>query len=712
MAKIDYEALSKDIIQYFLDNKKEEYIQELIKNNVCSIGGTLLKRRILPGSGTEYEIACPYCGTVHKGRGHYIPGHITCTGCNHSFNASAKEEIDQTGIVFFKYGEGVVALSIYFTAKAEKDANNVFTGFSETHIHKKNFAYIKNSGEIIKFEREHDYYRKTTRMMSKLLASYWDVKSVFLDGITEVLSVSYNGRTNQTFLENIDKKATAIKNQGKVVKTTAPKKAVSFTFDELPLDKLTEFLITPNSIDELNNRMKCQVWCSCGHIWEDEYQYKEMQNKHGYTEPMYEIICPQCGCVHLVPERQTRYSQSQNKNIIHVVDNPAEDAWDIIYVSYYINAEWDVTSSATKAARVYKKTGKIEKYMSNSNGGWAKTQRQDKYTSYEDIVTPDSLKYSGLTEAFNTMKKGYYGFAPFTTVPKYLSLWSSYPILEQVVKRNEKLTSLVWTLCGNSDKVVEVNLEAKNTAEFFHIPERLLKVYCKPEYTMSMTSLQLLYKTDNNISEESVSWINKNSVSVERIITLYSHGISISDITAYLERVRKVQYVEPYSAIGEWADYLTACEAIGTDLSDKTVKYPRHLLSEHNIVINKRKLIDDTNKDEAFKNRCDKYAKLFNYKDKNIIVKAPESIQELLEEGRKLHHCVGSYADRIIDGSSIIFFIRRAKEPDTPWLTVDLNEGGQILELKGNFDRVASNSDKKLLQDWAQKKHLFTGKWL
>ena len=54
------------------------------------------------------------------------------------------------------------------------------------------------------------------------------------------------------------------------------------------------------------------------------------------------------------------------------------------------------------------------------------------------------------------------------------------------------------------------------------------------------------------------------------------------------------------------------------------------------------------------------------------LIRFPHSLNELIYEGSTMHHCVASYADRIIAGTSIIFFMRKADKPDEPYITMNL----------------------------------------
>lgn len=68
----------------------------------------------------------------------------------------------------------------------------------------------------------------------------------------------------------------------------------------------------------------------------------------------------------------------------------------------------------------------------------------------------------------------------------------------------------------------------------------------------------------------------------------------------------------------------------------------------------------------------------FLIKGKGLILRVPRDAQEIKNEGAALHHCVGTYVDRVAKGQTHIFFVRREEEPDTPYFTMEYNNGRVI----------------------------------
>jgi hypothetical protein len=148
---------------------------------------------------------------------------------------------------------------------------------------------------------------------------------------------------------------------------------------------------------------------------------------------------------------------------------------------------------------------------------------------------------------------------------------------------------------------------------------------------------------------------------------------TVHKVCEYMERVRVSQCVQPYTAMNEWADYLKACDVIGSDLTDKRVKYPSALRTEHDKVMYKKKIIENQDYEEKFQSVVKEYGEKYSYKSGKFLITYPKTLNDLFEEGRELNHCVGSYGDSIKDGDSIVLFIRKTDTPDKPYYTMEVN---------------------------------------
>lgn len=117
----------------------------------------------------------------------------------------------------------------------------------------------------------------------------------------------------------------------------------------------------------------------------------------------------------------------------------------------------------------------------------------------------------------------------------------------------------------------------------------------------------------------------------------------------------------------------------------------------------KKREAEDAKKAEDF-TRMWKRIRWADWQDEQLLVRAAKSTAELREEGRALHHCVGGYTDNVLAGW-VIFFIRKAEEPDTPYYTLQVDvKTGEMLQLHGYGNREQQNDrDFPAIRAWAER---------
>ena len=65
-----------------------------------------------------------------------------------------------------------------------------------------------------------------------------------------------------------------------------------------------------------------------------------------------------------------------------------------------------------------------------------------------------------------------------------------------------------------------------------------------------------------------------------------------------------------------------------------------------------------------------------------LIIRFPLTSAAIRYEGKVLNHCVGGYAERHIKGVLTILSLRRAEEPNRPYVTIEMN-GNRIVQVHG-----------------------------
>ena len=100
-----------------------------------------------------------------------------------------------------------------------------------------------------------------------------------------------------------------------------------------------------------------------------------------------------------------------------------------------------------------------------------------------------------------------------------------------------------------------------------------------------------------------------------------------------------------------------------------------------------------------------KYGKAweFEYGDFKIVI--PTTAQDIVTEGSRMHHCVGSYVNRVLNGDTYICFVRHKDTPDECYITCQVHTDGTIGQYFLAYDRyISTERDKEFYK--AFQEHL------
>lgn len=104
------------------------------------------------------------------------------------------------------------------------------------------------------------------------------------------------------------------------------------------------------------------------------------------------------------------------------------------------------------------------------------------------------------------------------------------------------------------------------------------------------------------------------------------------------------------------ADYLSMCNQLGMEPKIDGDSLKR----EHDIAA--RNVRNHRNKEMAEKfEKAKGLRETFYYEDEHFLVRGVRDYDDLIDEANQQHNCVASYAQNIIDGKSLIYFVRDKK---------------------------------------------------
>jgi hypothetical protein len=308
----------------------------------------------------------------------------------------------------------------------------------------------------------------------------------------------------------------------------------------------------------------------------------------------------------------------------------------------------------------------------------SKISRHELYGFERIVHLDDSLKYCAYKSG-----NGIYAI-------DYIGLYKKYPICEMLMKLNikrmwsEKALEFItankdfqkW-LFRNADKVSEMAFHTARNA-FRKNPGGDPEDYRK----------SLMFRIE---AGKEASFENK---------AVYKKALK------HATQERLYAYIREKGMGKEaYGDYLTACDWLRLDFADTKVLFPKDFHALHDDYTAQ---YAEYTKDVEVKKHlqlsaqmlktAEKFSFLGAFKDGSYSVVVARSKGDLISEGERLHHCVGrmDYDRRQADGKSVICFIRRNGELDSPFVTAEVKVGDSRLSISqcyGDNDRVVHEVD-------------------
>ena len=109
---------------------------------------------------------------------------------------------------------------------------------------------------------------------------------------------------------------------------------------------------------------------------------------------------------------------------------------------------------------------------------------------------------------------------------------------------------------------------------------------------------------------------------------------------------------------------------------------------------------------KAIKAMADRHRTALSFENNDYVVVIPETADEIINEGKNQHNCVGSYVRDVIAQYCNIVFVRKKNEPDKSYITVEIDKKGHIQQYLRAYNHSTQGTDNDFCQVY--QKHLST----
>lgn len=353
------------------------------------------------------------------------------------------------------------------------------------------------------------------------------------------------------------------------------------------------------------------------------------------------------------------------------------------------------------------------------NGKWCTNKTAVYDGNLEAVLKGTKWQYSALKE-FATHKPGI-GF----DVYRYLSLYKEYPFIEYLVKlKLYKITFEIIEGWGAN----KIDTKGKTLEEILKINKAHLPMIQKMDASLDELRLvQVMQREGLNLPPERIRYINENFGCATGLLEIARYT-TVNKALNYLAVQKEVPDEDPgcphYSwrtddsrknkrlanTFNDWMDYIGFCKELEYDLNNEFVLYPKHLQKEHDRAYKLIQAKRDKEKAQKQKEMRDKIKiiakeilKKYCMQYKGFVIMAPKNADELIKEGQILHHCVGSYLEKMAKGLTIILFIRKAEAPEKPYCTMEVTNG-KVIQCRGKNNSDMTEKLSKVLDAFKKKK--------
>ena len=419
------------------------------------------------------------------------------------------------------------------------------------------------------------------------------------------------------------------------------------------------------------------------------------------------LLCPECGAettamhvssaTHLERYVWPMSAEAQDGKLLlylwrvcRDIEKTGEVVWSAV--------PWECYTFGAKTAEKYVRWGRIMTTTYTLSQWEHQARLTDTMYDIDLVYCPEGLaNVYAQTECANCKLETYMNITDVYRFPvAWVRTWQRHRSAEALMAPNaRRLTAelITWRKAGGywkkwntrTDVLRDLNWKGRKSHEVLRLAKEELTYFATANDAAKRYEALLLarrYNVPCRCGEEDTSM---DTPTQEQFL---QRGVLPGKAVRYLEKQKKRYKRRLWPTY--LLDYWDMAEALGEDLSDRDVMWPQNLQTAHDRMVERKQTEAAERRKKSFQQRYERMKK-YAFEDGDILIRPCETEGELIAEGKALHHCVASYAERHARGKLTIFFIRRKDEPDKPWYTLNFNEKTlSVTENRGlwNCDRT------------------------
>lgn len=215
--------------------------------------------------------------------------------------------------------------------------------------------------------------------------------------------------------------------------------------------------------------------------------------------------------------------------------------------------------------------------------------------------------------------------------------------------------------------------------------------------------------TDRNLEE---FCLIKSEAKVDKILSFLEDGLNMNHLFTLWRATGGIRM----ETLQRYRDYIEMARRRGNNIREEIIYRDKRWRQRHNQYVEeweRQREEEDKKKNKA---KWDKWKaisrdykrnkRIFAWEKDGYCIIVPKSAEEINEEGRRQHHCVGSqeiYKTDMALRRSYIVFLRKKEAPDEPYYTIEVDEK-KVVQFYGAYDRKPDEKTVSgLLQEWMKQ---------
>ncbi|SFE89800.1 PcfJ domain-containing protein [Peptostreptococcus sp. D1] len=231
----------------------------------------------------------------------------------------------------------------------------------------------------------------------------------------------------------------------------------------------------------------------------------------------------------------------------------------------------------------------------------------------------------------------------------------TYGVTHLKINENEK-NIFKWLQISKYDFNLLRNIDSNLQAEYLKLFQMLRKI----NYSIDKSILERVFKIYSKMDRD-----------------VFSLLISNGNIHKSINYLLKIDFED----LQYYNDYIEMCIKEDIDLTNRNNLYVKNIIDEHD------KMVDLVNK-----RKYEKYNPIIReiysgyneklFENDDLVVIKPNTAVEILREGKSLNHCVANYIDKVANGKTLIFFLRKKENVKRSYYTIEF-KNNKVVQCRG-----------------------------